>query len=74
MAYKIVPGLQAGDKVELFVDGARRGGMNVEGLVRGQHTVRIQAVNDAGEVQISSPAVTFICTISPRRVRHLAFK
>ena len=59
VAYKIVPGLQAGDKVELFVDGARREGISVEGLVRGQHTVRIQAVNDAGDVQISSPAVTF---------------
>jgi len=59
VAYTIAPNLQLGDKVELILDEERREGMNVGGLHRGEHTLRVQVVNEAGEIQISSSAVVF---------------
>lgn len=59
VAYTIAPSLQLGDKVELMLDGERREGMNVGGLHRGEHTVQVQVVNEAGKIQKSSSPVVF---------------
>jgi len=59
VTYQLQPALKKGDRVELFLDGVVQESFNIQGLVRGEHIVMVQVVNNAGEQQISSPEVTF---------------
>ena len=67
VTYQIQPALKAGDKVELFLDGVLQESFNIQGLVRGEHVVMVQVVNEAGELQIKSPEVTFYLHQSSRQ-------
>lgn len=66
VTYQLEPALKAGDRVELFLDGVLQESFNIQGLVRGEHVVMVQVVNEAGEQQIKSPEVTFYLHHSSR--------
>lgn len=59
VSYDLIPAMQKGDKLELYIDGVKRDGLTVEGLNRGTHTLYLQVVNEQGKLMISSSNVTF---------------
>ncbi|OUR68795.1 hypothetical protein A9Q80_01010 [Cycloclasticus sp. 46_83_sub15_T18] len=52
--YRIEPSLQRGDRLLLLLDGVRQESMNIEGLVRGQHSLSLEVVNAKNELRMSS--------------------
>ncbi|PCI23253.1 MAG: DUF4124 domain-containing protein [Piscirickettsiaceae bacterium] len=57
--YTLSPALQKGDKVEVFLNGEEHDGLELKGLDRGEHTVRLQVVDANGYAHVTSEDVVF---------------
>ncbi len=55
VTYVLEPSLNEGDTLVLYVDNIKQEGLVINGLDRGQHTIRLEIRGVAGEVLLASP-------------------
>jgi hypothetical protein len=59
VSYSLQPSLQQGDHVLLIVDGVQQQDLDIQGLDRGEHSLRLEVFGTSGVLQISSPDIRF---------------
>jgi len=55
VTYVLEPSLTEGDVLVLYVDNIKQESLFINGLARGQHSIRLEIRNVAGEVLLASP-------------------
>lgn len=55
----LVPRLQEGDRVQLFLDEELQEGLSIKGIHRGEHKVRLRVIDSNGYAHITSEDVVF---------------
>jgi len=57
--HALVPRLQEGDTVQLYIDEVLQDGLSIKGIYRGEHKVRLQVIDSNGYAHITSEEVVF---------------
>jgi len=59
VTFMLKPRLKKGDSVEIYLDSVKQESLRLEGIERGEHTVRLQVVDSTGYALITSEDVIF---------------